>query len=111
MITIEGLKKLGVNTEKALGRCMNKEDFYLKLVPTALNGPHVGELKAALAQKDLDKAFDCAHALKGVWGNLELTPLHERICEITELLRAKADADYDSLVKDLEERLAEFKSL
>ena len=32
MITIDGLKKLGVNTDEGVSRCMGSEQFYLKLV-------------------------------------------------------------------------------
>ena len=32
MITIDGLKKLGVNTDEGLSRCMGSEQFYIKLV-------------------------------------------------------------------------------
>ena len=32
-------------------------------------------------------AFEIAHSLKGVYGNLSLTPLYEPMCELTELLK------------------------
>ena len=32
MITIDGLKKLEVNTDEGLSRCMGSEQFYIKLV-------------------------------------------------------------------------------
>ena len=39
MITIEKLNAFGADTKSGLARCMNKEDFYLKLVGMALNEP------------------------------------------------------------------------
>ena len=32
MITIESLKAYGADVEEGLARCLNKEDFYLKMV-------------------------------------------------------------------------------
>ena len=51
-------------------------------------------LKAALEAGDLAAAFEAAHALKGVLGNLALTPAYDQVSEITELLRARTEMDY-----------------
>ena len=40
MITIEALKNAGADVETGLARCMNKEDFYLKLINMGLNDAH-----------------------------------------------------------------------
>ena len=48
----------------------------------------------ALEAKDLKEAFEAAHALKGVAGNLALDPLYDAVCEIVEPLRAGEDKDY-----------------
>lgn len=101
MITIEKLKAFGADTETALARCMNKEDFYIKLLGMGLNEPRFEQLGTALDAKDYGKAFELCHALKGVIGNLALEPLYKEICEMTELLRAKTDTDYSSLYKKI----------
>ena len=49
----------------------------------------------------LDAAFESAHALKGVAGNLSLTPLYEPLVSITELLRAREDTDYSNLLNEI----------
>ena len=56
---------------------------------------------AIIKEKDYDAAFDAAHALKGVLGNLSLTPLFDKASEITELLRNRTDTDYSSLLSEL----------
>ena len=58
-------------------------------------------MQTHLKKKDLDAAFDAAHALKGVLGNLSLTPLYEKASKITELLRARSEADYEKMMADL----------
>ena len=93
MITIEALKAAGANVEEGLSRCLNKEDFYLKMVNMGLNNQNFGLLGPALESKDYDKAFELCHSLKGVIGNLSLTPLYDLICALTEKLRARTETD------------------
>ena len=90
MLTIEALKAYGANTAEGLGRCFNKEDFYLKLVKMELADPNFDRLKAAIAAQDANAAFEAAHALKGAVGNLALTPIYEPVCALTEKLRAQS---------------------
>lgn len=101
MLTIDALKSFGANTEEGLGRCLGKEDFYLRLAGMALNDGNFEKLKTALEAHDLAAAFDAAHALKGVLGNLSLTPLYESASEMTELLRARTETDYAPLLEQL----------
>lgn len=111
MLNIETLKTFGANTEEGIKRCVNKEDFYLRMVSTALQGDQIEQLDNALADKDLGKAFELAHTLKGVFGNLSLTPLLEPICAMTELLRSKTDTDYSALMSQCRSKWAELKRL
>ena len=101
MITLEKLTNFGADTQTALARCMNKEDFYLKLVNMGLKEPRFEELGSALETKNYDKAFEVCHSLKGVIGNLALDPLYKEICEMTELLRTKTETDYTELYKKI----------
>ena len=94
MITIDGLREYGANVDEGLGRCMNMEDFYLKLVGKALNDPAFPALEEAIGKNDLDEAFEAAHRLKGALANLALTPLCEPVEEMVELLRGRTQTDY-----------------
>lgn len=76
MITLEALKQYGADTEKGLAMCMGNEALYLRLVGSVPAETRFADLAGALEKKDLDAAFDAAHALKGVLGNLSLTPLY-----------------------------------
>ena len=96
MLTIEKLKEFGANTDEGLGRCLNNEAFYLRLVGKALDDASFDKLTAAVDAGDTDAAFEAAHALKGVLANLALTPIAGVTSELTELLRAKTEADYKS---------------
>ena len=102
MPTIEKLKAFGANTEEGLQRCMNNEAFYLKLVSKFMEDKTFDKLKAAVAANDLEEAFKAAHALKGVLGNLSLTPLYIVIYEMTELLRNQTQCDYGEYIQKYE---------
>ena len=101
MLSIEALRRFGANTQEGLGRCMNNEAFYLRLVNMALQDKGFDTLAAALESGNKQAAFEAAHALKGVLGNLALTPLYERASELTELLRADEETDYKTLLDDI----------
>ena len=60
-------------------------------------------LEKFLADGNYDEAFEQAHALKGVVGNLAITPIFGPLSDITEALRAKKDLDYVSLYKPIKE--------
>ena len=99
MLTIDALKRFGADTDDGLTRCMGNEGFYFKLIGKVVEDKSFSCLEEAVAAGDLDKAFDAAHSLKGVLGNLALTPIYQPVFEITELLRAKSDADYEEYIK------------
>ena len=92
-MTLDELKNYGANVEEGMTRCMGNEALYLKLVATI-----PGE---SIENSDFDKAFENAHALKGVTGNLSLTPLYEPLVKITELLRARENTDYSELLEEI----------
>ncbi len=98
MITIEGLKEFGADVDIALARCMNNEEFYMKQVNKVLADTSFEKLKEAVGNGDMDTAFELSHGLKGVWGNLGLTPLYDPVAEMTEHLRNKADRDYSTYI-------------
>lgn len=91
MLTLDSLRAYGANVDEGMGRCFNKEDFYLRLVGMGLADANFERLADAVAAKDAAAAFDAAHALKGAIGNLSLTPLYEPICALTEQLRGKTE--------------------
>lgn len=105
MITLEALNEFGADTQKGLAMCMGNEALYLRLVGSVPQEQKFSDLIGALEKKDYDAAFDAAHALKGVLGNLSLTPLFEKTSEITEHLRSRTDMDYSGLIKELSDEM------
>ena len=111
MITIDKLKEFGANTDEGLGRCYGNEALYLRLVNMIPAEANFDVLRDAADKNDLDKAFEAAHALKGVLGNLSLTPMFEKCSQITELLSARTEMDYAPLIDELLSQKAELESI
>ena len=101
MATIADLKAYGANTDAALARMMGNEDFYLRLIPRVFDDTNFDLLPQSISEGNLEKAFEAAHSLKGVLGNLELTPLLTPIVEVTELLRARKEIDYTPYLEEI----------
>ena len=101
MISIENLQANGADIKTGLSRCVGKEDLYLKLVGMGLGDAKFEELGSALTQNDFSRAFELCHALKGVIGNLALTPLYEALSAMTEKLRNQEAADYTAMYSDI----------
>ena len=111
MITVEKLRSIGISPEDGLGRCLNNEEFYLSLVKMIPGDEGFSKLEEALGKRDLDAAFEAAHALKGVLGNLSLNTIYDPVVEITELLRARTDTDYSDLMADILAKRDRLKAL
>ncbi|MBQ3920648.1 MAG: Hpt domain-containing protein [Firmicutes bacterium] len=101
MLTVDALKQFGADTADGLGRCLNNEAFYLKLVGRVPGDKNFDKLSESIAQGDKKSAFEAAHALKGIMANLGITPLYEPISSLTELLRDELDADYPALLEKI----------
>ena len=97
MLTLDALRAYGANVDEGLGRCMNNEAFYLRMVQMVLQDEGYSLLENALKAGDLKAGFEAAHRIKGAVANLALTPILTPISELTELLRHETPGDYDSL--------------
>ena len=111
-MTKDDLISAGADYTGGLELCMNNEDFYFKMIRKGLANERFDSLKKNLDDKNLDAAFEDAHALKGVAGNLHLTPLYNAISAIVEPLRAHdSEADYSSLYNSMNEQLQIFRDI
>ena len=111
MVTTAALREWGANVDEAMERCLNNEAFYLRLVGKAMEDPGFERLEEAVHAGDLEKAFDAAHALKGVTANLALTPILTPVQEITELLRSRTETDYAPLLQEIRTQRDQLKAL
>ncbi|MFQ8599448.1 MAG: Hpt domain-containing protein [Oscillospiraceae bacterium] len=90
---MQGFKVLfeayGADYQTTMNRFMGNETLYLKLLDMLFRDTNLQRLGAALDANDLSDAFAAAHTLKGVVGNMGLTPLYSAVCAIVEPLRKR----------------------
>ena len=111
MLTIETLRTYGADVEDGLKRCMNFESFYLELVQTAIHDTKIEDLENAVNSGNLTQAFELAHAMKGMYANLSLSPLSEPVVKITELLRNQTVTDYSDLLNQIKTQFQKLEAL
>ena len=76
---------IGGDYDRALQMLMN-DVFITKLLKKFSEGSYYDELKKARDENDIPHIFAITHTLKGVAGNLSLSPIYEKasaICEAT----------------------------
>lgn len=106
----EGFKKQleesGADVDVTLKRFMGNEAIYMKFILKFLDDKNYDAIMDSLDKKDYAGAFAGAHSLKGVSGNLGLTPVYEASSQITELLRDKPAEEVDTAkLKEVQDQL------
>ncbi len=91
------LEECGADVETTLKRFMNNDAIYQKFLVKFPNDPNYANLGTNLEAGAFEEAYKCAHALKGVVGNLGLTPIFEKVSTLVEELRNKAAEDVDTV--------------
>ncbi|MBC8531733.1 Hpt domain-containing protein [Gehongia tenuis] len=102
----------GADYSVTMERFMGNEGMYFKFLNMLLEDQSLKNLGAALAASDYQGAFEAAHTLKGVAGNMGLTPLYNVVCEIVEPLRLRERRDdYKALYQNIEEEFRKVEAL
>lgn len=102
MALLDELKDLKVNTDEALNRFMNNSSLYERMLLKFPPNLEKLEVLSFIEAGDVKTATENAHTLKGIAGNLSLTPLYTAYTEIVNLLRAdKPDEAKAILVETL----------
>lgn len=81
------LKNWGCDINGALDRFLNDKDLYNECLLMFVDDENFASLKLHINDDDQKKAFAYVHTLKGVAGNLGITPLFESLSELCEVLR------------------------
>ena len=88
----------GADYNSTMARFMGNEAMYVKFLDMLFKDDNLEKLGTALEQQDYEAAFAAAHTLKGVVGNMGLTPLFNAVCAIVESLRKReVPEDYNVL--------------
>ena len=106
----EKLIAAGVNWQEIMERFVEDEEFYESCLRSFMEDSAFIELQEALKQNNFAAAFEYAHTLKGVSGNLGLTNFSSSVRELVEALRNKnytnLEAQYQSVQAEREKLLA-----
>jgi len=87
----EACLRCGIDYEEGVSRFMGHAELYEKFLGKFPSDPGYPALEAAMAAKDLPAAFQAAHTLKGVSGNLSLTALYRALLPFVDALRGEGD--------------------
>lgn len=99
----EELKSLGADVQEGLDRVMGDRDLYEMMLGMFLSAVEEHSIAPEdFDAEDLDGLIKRVHALKGITGNLALTPLFDGYTKALELLRAgkagESRAAYEKLL-------------
>lgn len=104
----ERLVGYGIDVRGVNDRFMGDNDLYQRCFSGFLEEPNFELLKQRIENKDYAAAFQSAHAIKGLSGNLGLSPFYKAICTLVESLRAK---DYRNIAEEYALVASEFEIL
>lgn len=105
------LREYGCDMDGAMNRFLNDVELFNKCLDSVLADEAFEKLGQALEANQVRPAFEYAHTLKGVIGNMGLTPLYEIVVEIVEPLRVGNSEGMMEKYKDLMKELDKIKSL
>lgn len=101
MTVKECYEQIGSDYAGVLKR-LGSEELVKRFALKFLRDPSFQELKDALAKQDGEVAFRAAHTLKGVCLNLGFDRLYVSSAALTELLRGRDCAGYETLFEEVE---------
>ncbi len=100
---LDQLNAYGMDVNATLARFAGNEALMMRFLLGFPNDKTYGSLEAAVAANDHEAMKAAAHSLKGLTGNLGLTPLFEASTEMMNALRSDAPCDVAALYASVKE--------
>lgn len=97
------LSKAGVNTEEGIRRLNGDEKLYERLLVRFCGGSYYDRLCRNVNENKVKEAFEDAHGMKGVAGNLSCTRLYEALIPLVEELRSGSMVHARELLEPVKE--------
>ncbi|MDO5560402.1 MAG: Hpt domain-containing protein [Oscillospiraceae bacterium] len=99
----EILISCGINLNEAFYRFVYNEQLYEEmLIHFFETNTELTDLKKSIDSDDYSLAYHYAHSLKGITGNLSLTPVYELCCSLTEMMKNQNYTDISKVYNNLE---------
>ena len=89
------LREAGLDVESALGRMMNNQKLYLKMLGKFQQDTNFSKLKGFVEARDAKAAGESAHALKGMCATLGMTKLSDLCAQMQYLYEGREEGDPD----------------
>lgn len=105
------LKEAGADTDGALRRLSGNIGLYQKILRMFPQDETYQQIESALQANDWAALLAAAHTLKGVAGNLGLTPLSDACADTVSLLRAERYAEAGASCAELRHAYMEFSEI
>ena len=102
------LAEWGCDVAAARERLMEDDDLFENCLNIFVKDSNFQELGRYIKSGMYKQAFDCAHTLKGVAGNLGITPIYDATSNLVEELR---NSRYDRLEELYKALLNEFDEM
>ncbi|MFA6708298.1 MAG: Hpt domain-containing protein [Fusobacterium sp.] len=103
MSILKELNNHGCDVKGALDRVLGDEELYVICLKKFVADDAFENLGKFIEEENIEKAFNESHTLKGVAGNLGITPLYDLLVVIVEKLRNNSSIgvyeDYKKMMK------------
>lgn len=96
---IEDIALLGADTDDGLTRFMGNSALYERMLKKLPGVIEANPVMTFVKSGDLDSALTNAHTIKGVVGNLSLSPLYDNYTKVVELFRGREPAKAEELLE------------
>lgn len=101
MKLFDDLKELGVNVSDGINRLGGNEALYKKLLGTFVKTIRGYDIKPDFDEENYNDVIEKAHAVKGIAGNLSITPIYEGYTQIVSLLRSAEPARAKDVLRNV----------
>lgn len=101
MSLFEELKELGVDVAGGVKRINGNEKLYTKLLGSFIKSINTYRVEADFDGNDYGDIIEKTHAIKGVSGNLSITPVYESYTKIVDLLRAGKPEEARAILEEI----------
>lgn len=108
---INALANWGCDIRGAVARFAEDREMYISYVIKFSNDKEFALMLNAVEEKKYVEGFEHAHSLKGVSGNLGLTPLYVSISNLVEALRHEKSDDLESIIKKVKEQISIYQKI
>lgn len=88
-MTDENYREIGLDIESARQRFLGNRELFERFLFRFPEEQNYAKIIEAVKAGEIKEAFNAAHTLKGVCGNLSLSKLYEKVSEVTEILRSE----------------------